>query len=242
MNGTAARAAAGRGLVLGYGGCKPPFTAVQWQELEKQTMIYKYLMAGLPVPPDLVRPIPRRSDELSTRFTPHSALGCLSYYGKKFDPESGRCRRTDGKKWRCSKAVHSESKYCERHMYRSRNRSRKLVESQPTSQSLSSGISNMSTGCCSSSRSSQDMQLHSVSAEESSFWSNVTKLQMGPDSYGIDNTESRYSFWVNSLTSSEMNKFHLYANYSFGLNDVSFWVSGGLRLCFIIFGVKTRVI
>lgn len=72
MNGAASRAVVGRGLVLGYGGCKPPFTAVQWQELEKQTMIYKYLMAGLPVPPDLVR----RSDELSARFAPHSACNC----------------------------------------------------------------------------------------------------------------------------------------------------------------------
>jgi hypothetical protein len=23
--------------------------------------------------------------------------------GRKIDPEPGRCRRTDGKKWRCSK-------------------------------------------------------------------------------------------------------------------------------------------
>lgn len=49
-------------------------------------------------------------------------------YGRKIDPEPGRCRRTDGKKWRCSKEAYPDSKYCERHMHRGRNRSRKPVE------------------------------------------------------------------------------------------------------------------
>ena len=44
------------------------------------------------------------------------------------DPEPGRCRRTDGKKWRCSRDVLSDQKYCERHIHRGRQRSRKLVE------------------------------------------------------------------------------------------------------------------
>lgn len=57
-------------------------------------------------------------------------MSYFSYYGKKLDPEPGRCRRTDGKKWRCSKDAHPDSKYCERHMHRSRNRSRKHVESK----------------------------------------------------------------------------------------------------------------
>lgn len=48
------------------------------------------------------------------------------------DPEPGRCRRTDGKKWRCSRDVAPNHKYCERHMHRGRPRSRKLVEVQPT--------------------------------------------------------------------------------------------------------------
>ncbi|XVF48911.1 hypothetical protein PTKIN_Ptkin03bG0226100 [Pterospermum kingtungense] len=48
--------------------------------------------------------------------------------GRKVDPEPGRCRRTDGKKWRCSKEAYPESKYCERHMHRGKNRSRKPVE------------------------------------------------------------------------------------------------------------------
>ncbi|CAN1185175.1 Growth-regulating factor 6 [Linum perenne] len=45
------------------------------------------------------------------------------------DPEPGRCRRTDGKKWRCSRDAVTDGKYCERHMNRGRHRSRKPVES-----------------------------------------------------------------------------------------------------------------
>lgn len=44
------------------------------------------------------------------------------------DPEPGRCKRTDGKKWRCSRDVAPNQKYCERHMHRGRPRSRKPVE------------------------------------------------------------------------------------------------------------------
>ena len=55
--------------------------------------------------------------------------------GRKIDPEPGRCRRTDGKKWRCSKEAYPDSKYCERHMHRGKNRSRKPVEVVKTSAS-----------------------------------------------------------------------------------------------------------
>jgi hypothetical protein len=44
------------------------------------------------------------------------------------DQEPHRCRRTDGKKWRCGRDTVPNQKYCERHMHRGRNRSRKLVE------------------------------------------------------------------------------------------------------------------
>ncbi|KAI3756302.1 hypothetical protein L1987_56122 [Smallanthus sonchifolius] len=46
------------------------------------------------------------------------------------DPEPWRCRRTDGKKWRCSKDVAPDQKYCERHTRKTRSRSRKPVETQ----------------------------------------------------------------------------------------------------------------
>lgn len=68
-------------------------------------------------------------------------------YGKKIDPEPGRCRRTDGKKWRCAKEAYPDSKYCERHMNRGRSRSRKHVESHPlttSSPSLSTATTSVS--------------------------------------------------------------------------------------------------
>ncbi|KAL4567147.1 hypothetical protein LXL04_022721 [Taraxacum kok-saghyz] len=44
------------------------------------------------------------------------------------DLEPGRCRRTDGKKWRCRLAVIPDQKYCDRHIHRGCLRSRKPVE------------------------------------------------------------------------------------------------------------------
>ncbi|XVE64479.1 hypothetical protein DITRI_Ditri07aG0104000 [Diplodiscus trichospermus] len=49
-------------------------------------------------------------------------------FSSRGDLEPGRCRRTDGKKWRCSRDVAPDQKYCERHMHRGRPRSRKPVE------------------------------------------------------------------------------------------------------------------
>lgn len=46
------------------------------------------------------------------------------------DPEPWRCRRTDGKKWRCAKECAPDLKYCEKHSHKTRSRSRKPVESQ----------------------------------------------------------------------------------------------------------------
>lgn len=184
------------------GGYRPHlFTEVQWQELEHQAMIYKYLVAGLPVPPDLVMPIRRSFDALPSRFFYHSGLGYYPYYGKKFDPEPGRCRRTDGKKWRCAKDAYPDSKYCERHMHRGRNRSRKPVESQSTSQSLATAVSQCSTGnsngtvsvAASGSGNFKSMPPYPVASSEIlSFGSNSTKSQVEPTLFAIDNKEYRY--------------------------------------------------
>ncbi|XP_074329996.1 growth-regulating factor 9-like isoform X3 [Apium graveolens] len=60
------------------------------------------------------------------------------------DPEPGRCRRTDGYKWRCRKDVLPNTKYCERHIHR--GRSRKHVEtSKVTSQLSTPTITNPSS-------------------------------------------------------------------------------------------------
>lgn len=76
---SSAGAAAGMGMGVGGGGYPPPqrgaaavFTAAQWAELEQQALIYKYLMAGVPVPPDLLLPV---------RPSPHSAAAAFSFAG-----------------------------------------------------------------------------------------------------------------------------------------------------------------
>ncbi|CAK7352478.1 unnamed protein product [Dovyalis caffra] len=126
------------------GGNRFPFTASQWQELEHQALIYKYMVSGIPIPPDLLFTIKRGGcleSSLSSKLyprqpPPHFAWSCFQMgLGRKIDPEPGRCRRTDGKKWRCSKEAYPDSKYCERHMHRGKNRSRKPVEVATQTQS-----------------------------------------------------------------------------------------------------------
>lgn len=115
-----------------------PFTGEQWKELERQAMIYKYIIASLPVPPCLLFPglpanhLSRYPDSpLSYRAMEVGGSPVLNLrLNGRTDPEPGRCKRTDGKKWRCSKDVEPNQKYCDRHINRGRPRSRKPVERQ----------------------------------------------------------------------------------------------------------------
>lgn len=66
-------------------------------------------------------------------------------YSNNTDPEPGRCRRTDGKKWRCSRDAVVDQKYCERHMNRGRHRSRKPVEGQSGQALTTGGTTNTAT-------------------------------------------------------------------------------------------------
>ncbi|XP_021653555.1 growth-regulating factor 10 isoform X2 [Hevea brasiliensis] len=155
----------GLGLALGSGGstdhspipipdCTKSygFTILQLQELELQSIIYKYIESGFPVPYHLVLPIWKSvSSYLSGlnsslyQLYPSFMGGNIPLhmdYRNVMDPEPGRCRRTDGKKWRCSKEALPDQKYCERHMHRGRQRSRKLVE--PTSSQAISASTNLS--------------------------------------------------------------------------------------------------
>ncbi|KAK0591687.1 hypothetical protein LWI29_006370 [Acer saccharum] len=177
-------------------GMRSPFTVSQWQELEHQALIFKYMMAGLPVPTDLVLPIQKSFESISHRFFHHPTMGYCSYYGKKFDPEPGRCRRTDGKKWRCSKDAYPDSKYCERHMHRGRNRSRKPVESQQTMTQSSSTVTSLTvSGSSSSSRtgSFQSLPLHAFSNSQGAG-SQTHQSHYNVDSipYGIPGKDYRY--------------------------------------------------
>ncbi|XP_027076603.1 growth-regulating factor 1 isoform X1 [Coffea arabica] len=115
-----------------------PFTPSQWMELEHQALIYKYIIANVPVPSHLLIPLrksfnPCAFSSLSSGSYGSSSLGWGSFhlgFAGSTDPEPGRCRRTDGKKWRCSRDAVPDQKYCERHINRGRHRSRKPVEGQ----------------------------------------------------------------------------------------------------------------
>ncbi|XP_015950716.1 growth-regulating factor 9 isoform X1 [Arachis duranensis] len=115
------------------------FTEAQRRELHHQVLTFNYFAYNLPLP----LPLPHPHHHLVLPFG--SGFGVFhkqfpSYmsgeynhyqcfdYGSMMDPEPNRCRRTDGKKWRCSKNTVPYHKYCERHVHRGRNRSRKPVE------------------------------------------------------------------------------------------------------------------
>ncbi|XP_068636120.1 growth-regulating factor 12-like [Aristolochia californica] len=135
-------------LGLGLGpSWKSAFTSLQLQELEHQALIFKYMVVGVPVPFHLVLPIWKSvvsSAEEMYKQQP-AWLGCSSLcfdHRNSTEPEPGRCRRTDGKKWRCSKDVVPDQKYCERHIHRGRHRSRKPVEGNNTAANTSSSSNN----------------------------------------------------------------------------------------------------
>ncbi|XVE70228.1 hypothetical protein DITRI_Ditri10aG0056100 [Diplodiscus trichospermus] len=123
------------GVLVGGGG---PFTPSQWMELEQQALIYKYITANVPIPSNLLIPIRKALDSadfssISGGILRPNTLGWGAFhlgFSNNSDPEPGRCRRTDGKKWRCSRDAVADQKYCERHMNRGRHRSRKPVEGQ----------------------------------------------------------------------------------------------------------------
>ncbi|GFY81823.1 growth-regulating factor 3 [Actinidia rufa] len=218
MNSASMVAAEGEGIRSS----SSPFTGSQWQELEHQALIFKYLMAGIPVPPHLLLPIQKSFHAVSTAFfndpssnTTNSLLisfldcvcvfyfllvsinlGYCSLYGKKVDPEPDRCRRTDGKKWRCSKDAYPDSKYCERHMHRGRNRSRKPVESQVVSQSSSSTVTSLAVTEINSSSSGagsfQNLPLHTFgNSQGPSAGSNQFQLHLESIPYGVPHKDYR---------------------------------------------------
>ncbi|KAM7273506.1 hypothetical protein ACFE04_028170 [Oxalis oulophora] len=173
-------------------GMRSPFTVSQWQELEHQALIFKYMVAGLPVPPDLVLPIQKSFESISQKFFHHPSMSYCSFYGKKIDPEPGRCRRTDGKKWRCSKDAYPDSKYCERHMHRGRNRSRKPVESQTTS---SSSVTSLTvTGSTSGPGTFQNLPLHTFSSnpQSTNAVTDPSRLNLDSIPFGIPSKDYRY--------------------------------------------------
>ncbi|KAF7146348.1 hypothetical protein RHSIM_Rhsim04G0134400 [Rhododendron simsii] len=138
--------------IIGMGSC---LSMGQWKELELQALIFRHLVEGATVPPQLLHHLVlSKSFLLSPSPSPsyyhplqhfyshyhHPSIMQSGYWGRgSMDPEPGRCRRTDGKKWRCSRDVVAGQKYCERHVHRGRNRSRKPVEIPTPSTTYSVG-------------------------------------------------------------------------------------------------------
>ncbi|GER29095.1 growth-regulating factor 4 [Striga asiatica] len=115
------------------------FSSAQWQELELQALIFRHMIAGADVPSELLHLVkkglansPYYVCNPIYQYYPHyqPPLVQSGYWSKAaMDPEPGRCRRTDGKKWRCSRDVVPGHRYCDRHVHRGKYRSRKPVES-----------------------------------------------------------------------------------------------------------------
>uniref|UniRef100_M4EF22 Growth-regulating factor n=1 Tax=Brassica campestris TaxID=3711 RepID=M4EF22_BRACM len=177
---------------------RPPFTPTQWQELENQALIYKYMVSGVPVPPELIFSIRRSLDSsLVSRLLPHQSIGWGCYqmgFGRKPDPEPGRCRRTDGKKWRCSREAHPDSKYCEKHMHRGRNRARKSIDQNQTTAPLTSPSLSFPNNNNPSPTLSSSSSTYSASSSSPSIdaYSNINRL-------GVGNSNSRGYFNNHSL-------------------------------------------
>jgi len=58
-----------------------PFTATQWQELEHQALIYKYMVSGVPVPPELLYSVKRSlGSSLASRLFPHQPSKLICTY------------------------------------------------------------------------------------------------------------------------------------------------------------------
>uniref|UniRef100_A0A7C9DEM1 Growth-regulating factor n=1 Tax=Opuntia streptacantha TaxID=393608 RepID=A0A7C9DEM1_OPUST len=120
-------------------------------------------------------------------------VGYSPMFGKKVDPEPGRCRRTDGKKWRCSKEAHPDSKYCERHMHRGRSRSRKPVESHSLSSSSSSFAAVLGVGSSGGLGGGGGYQNLPLRAFGSGCGSDQTQLQLDSIPYAIPSKDyNRY--------------------------------------------------
>nr|CAD1844260.1 unnamed protein product [Ananas comosus var. bracteatus] len=100
-----------------------PFTAVQWAELQRQALIYKHIIASVPVPYYLL--IPVSNLEFANMYFIHAVYNLK--YLNTMELEARRCHRTDGKKWRCSREAAPDRKYCDHHMRRTRPRSRKHI-------------------------------------------------------------------------------------------------------------------
>ncbi|KAJ6871992.1 GRF1/2d [Populus alba x Populus x berolinensis] len=175
-----------------------PFTQSQWMELEHQALIYKYIAANVPIPSNLLIPIRKALDSAGFPsfsagfFRPNTMPWGAFHMGfsNNTDPEPGRCRRTDGKKWRCSRDAVADQKYCERHMNRGRHRSRKPVEGQSGHSAAAATTVKPANGT-SSSTSSSVVGLRSTVSDSLTIAHNQQQATTSPSNLSASNTLSR---------------------------------------------------
>ncbi|XP_017221914.1 growth-regulating factor 1 [Daucus carota subsp. sativus] len=199
-----------------------PFTASQWQELEHQALIFKYMVSGMPIPPDLLFTIKRSMDpnKLILHQPQHMGWNCFQMgFGRKIDPEPGRCRRTDGKKWRCSKEAYTDSKYCERHMHRGRNRSRKPVETTTMSSATNSRDISLPTAIPISSRNNSNSPYNVTQTNSTSVASYGTNPLHNTSIYAHSPFSRSSGIGLDSGLYSHTNKDFRNSSYGHGMRE-----------------------
>ncbi|KAI5070545.1 hypothetical protein GOP47_0014888 [Adiantum capillus-veneris] len=193
------------------------FTPGQLRELQHQALVLKYIINGVNVPQDLVTPIRASLSGLSPATAHLANLPWGGYrlgFGANADPEPGRCRRTDGKKWRCSRDVVPDQKYCERHIHRGRHRARKPTDNQQAQTGTSPGVSAVSASSGASVASSVTLAATRAPAGILSTVSPVTQQppqqlssSLGIRQYSNTNSPSASGLSVgSSLTASQYNQ------------------------------------
>ncbi|KAI9164766.1 hypothetical protein LWI28_001579 [Acer negundo] len=100
-----------------YSRTRGNFTHSQLNELNQQLWIMTHITVNVPLPSHLLNYL-------------HESTGTFFLGSDSNDSELERRHRTDGKKWRCSRNVVSQQKFCWEHKYRAQahHHSRKLVE------------------------------------------------------------------------------------------------------------------
>ncbi|KAI4983588.1 hypothetical protein ZWY2020_025454 [Hordeum vulgare] len=117
------------------------FTAAQWVELQRQSLIYNHMAASSPIPsyllfsdinPDAAAAAAAPTQQASSLYycCYYTPLLVHHYQAQQAASMSmllqcmqqavarRRCGRTDGKKWRCARDAEPDQKYCQRHLNR----------------------------------------------------------------------------------------------------------------------------
>jgi WRC len=145
----------------------------------------------------------------------------MGFSRKAEDPEPGRCRRTDGKKWRCSKEAYPDSKYCEKHMHRGKNRSRKPEEMPLASSNPNPHPSPTSASSANSaSRTSSSPYASSLSMSTPQPYNHLLYQSQINSSSHFNNASSYYS------SDREYRSVYSLTSYSISLSVAGFYFFG----------------